>query len=488
MPKRLIDVGTPGTQHPRLVMSEDLHGQDIRYAALSYCWGKAKFRTTKENEASHKQEIPFELLPSVLQDALELTRELHIRFLWIDALCIVQDDLVEWRVEAARMQDIYSGSAITLAATDAADSALGLFSSNSSAACNPDKNGVFVTVSNVGDALGTIVRVQPRDIRASAEESVLNTRGWVLQEMVLSHRTVHCMRSGLHWECRSEWRTETGVVFDRAAMHHSSMPILPHSIQTGVNKTWWKWMESYSRRSFTIPTDRLPAMSGIVRHYQMATKDVPVLGLWESTLHQDLLWMRIDKVSDEADPTPNHLSNIPSWTWLSCPYDISFDFWNAREDEEKRSDTHDHLNLVDWAVDWTAKPFVSDVKSTRLLVNGPVREIVLSIAPKGKDFNPPYLDADNEKPDFDFKRFPWRYAGQFDVKRPTSPTRYLCLLVRSRVYKDEESIKYEAAIRETYLILEACSDSDSYRRVGIGNFMGGSSDFDLTNRRTLSLA
>jgi hypothetical protein len=123
--------------------------------------------------------------------------------------------------------------------------------------------------------------------------------------MVLSRRTVHCMRSGLYWECECECRTETGVVFDRSAMHDSSVPILPHDIQVGANKTWWKWMESYSRRRFSFPKDRLPAMSGIVWHYQMATKYVPILGLWERSFHQDLLWMRINKLVEGVDPTPH---------------------------------------------------------------------------------------------------------------------------------------------------------------------------------------
>jgi hypothetical protein len=96
---------------------------------------------------------------------------------------------------------------------------------------------------------------------------------------------------------------------------------------------------------------------------------------------------------------------------------------------------------------------------------------MLSVAPKGKGHNPPYLDADNEKPDFRKHPFPWRYAGQFDHGLRMSPTQYLCILLRSRVYKYEASIK---EIKETFLILEPCLGTNVYRPVGIGNFMGRS--------------
>jgi hypothetical protein len=181
MPKRLIDVGSLGGRPPRLIMSEDLCNQNIRYATLSYCWGNANFRTTKENEGSHKQQLPLQLIPRTLQDALNLTRNLQIQFLWIDALCIVQDDYAEWMVEASRMQDIYLGSSITIAATDAADSSMGCFFPSPG---KLDKDSLFLTTRAAEQGSGTIIRVQPGDIRTSADKSVLNTRGWVLQEMV----------------------------------------------------------------------------------------------------------------------------------------------------------------------------------------------------------------------------------------------------------------------------------------------------------------
>jgi hypothetical protein len=111
--------------------------------------GKRKFCTTKENESPHAQEIPYQLLPQTLQDAITLTRQLGIQYIWIDALCIVQDDHAEWEVESSKMRDIYSGSSLTIAASDAADASEGCFPSSFDEDGSLNKLGVFLTVGNI---------------------------------------------------------------------------------------------------------------------------------------------------------------------------------------------------------------------------------------------------------------------------------------------------------------------------------------------------
>jgi hypothetical protein len=493
MPKRLIDVGSKDGHPTRLVMSKHLDNWDARYATLSYCWGDTtrNFSTMKDTVDSYSKEIPVGLIPPTYQDALTITRALKIPYLWIDSLCIVQDDYLEWQNESPRMQEIYSGSSLTIAATDAPDTSAGCFfrdnrsseSGSNKSSDNVDQNGgIFVTTNNLGGNSATILRMQRSDIRKSTSDSVLNTRGWVLQEMVLSHRTVHCMHSQLQWECRSVCKTEIGVEFDSLAMRHSSIPILPRKTSV-MNKIWWKWMESYSQRRFTFPKDRLPAMAGIVQHYEAATGDTAILGLWEGSLHQDLLWIRIGKLPDKEYFIP-HLLNTPSWSWLSCPAEISFDFWQSHEEDEAHVNIYDHVTLVDWDVNWTAEPLTSDIKFTRLVIDGPVREIVLGVAPEAVDYNPPYFDVGTEKPDFEKRPIPWRCAGQFDTEYRKTPAQYLCLLLRSRIFKVGERVK------ETFLMLEPSSAHQAetaYRRVGLGGFTGESRTFDLTARQTLNL-
>jgi hypothetical protein len=95
LPPRLIDVGPyDGSRQPRLcIVSEDLKGgqHDLRYAALSYCWGdRGTFWTTDSNISERREEIALKDFPRTIRDAVLITRKLGIQYLWVDALCILQ--------------------------------------------------------------------------------------------------------------------------------------------------------------------------------------------------------------------------------------------------------------------------------------------------------------------------------------------------------------------------------------------------------------
>ncbi|TVY24889.1 hypothetical protein LHYA1_G005845 [Lachnellula hyalina] len=316
------------------------------------------------------------------------------------------------------MRDFYSGSSLTIAASDAVDGYTGCFPASFDDNGGLDPPGIFFTTSNIRDGGGSIVRFQSADIRRLTEDVVLNTRGWVLQEMVLSNRIVHCMKSGLYWQCRCAFQTETGLKLDRSAVNENSLAILPHDaqIRTETSKIWWNWMENYTRRHFTYPIDRLPALTGITRHYQVATKDVPILGLWESTFSQDLLWRRDTMIPpDEFEPIPNPIRNAPSWTWLSFPHQISFKYLDRDSDGEIQH----HIELLDWAVNWDSEPLTSGINSTRLILNGPVRQCVLSDIRKRTVFDTPFFDLGGEE-----DQAP-KSAGDFDGEVRSIPTKYL---------------------------------------------------------------
>ncbi|EHK23417.1 uncharacterized protein TRIVIDRAFT_131204, partial [Trichoderma virens Gv29-8] len=93
-------------------------GEQGIYTTLSYCWGQYdKCRSLKANLYAHKHNIVFNELPSVFQQAITFTRALQIRYLWIDALCIVQDDSDDFTREIAIMDDIYKGGFCRIAIT-----------------------------------------------------------------------------------------------------------------------------------------------------------------------------------------------------------------------------------------------------------------------------------------------------------------------------------------------------------------------------------
>ncbi|KAF2817515.1 uncharacterized protein BDZ99DRAFT_360764, partial [Mytilinidion resinicola] len=94
-----------------------------RYAALSYCWGQIStgrdlFLTTKCNITARLSSLQMNELPQALQDAVQVSRALSVDYLWINAICIIQDDFEDWSKEASRMGTIYKHAYFTIAATD----------------------------------------------------------------------------------------------------------------------------------------------------------------------------------------------------------------------------------------------------------------------------------------------------------------------------------------------------------------------------------
>lgn len=124
-PLRLVNVLEGGS-----VKLEKMGGRRVAYAALSYCWGDSPGlelnKTTMENVTSRFDPFPLDKLPHTLQEAVRMTRSLRIAYLWIDALCIVQDCEEEWKSEAQRMMKYYAAAYVTIVPlmSDSADTGL----------------------------------------------------------------------------------------------------------------------------------------------------------------------------------------------------------------------------------------------------------------------------------------------------------------------------------------------------------------------------
>lgn len=152
LPTRVIDVRLDSSQKPRVV---DTHSSKGVYATLSYCWGCQKNTTLRQDNISQLQrEIDAENLPQTIRDAVETTRKMSIRYLWVDALCIVQDDEIEKAKEIARMQDVYSCSTVTIIASSASGADEGFLSLSEDKYLNPYRRLVVIPV-----------RIFPRQIR-----------------------------------------------------------------------------------------------------------------------------------------------------------------------------------------------------------------------------------------------------------------------------------------------------------------------------------
>ncbi|KAF2188650.1 hypothetical protein K469DRAFT_519736, partial [Zopfia rhizophila CBS 207.26] len=120
LPTRVIYVGP---EHVRLVETKGTRGI---YAALSYCWGgSSRLVTTNQNLEDLKRKIDLCWLPKTCREAIHIARELTIPYIWIDSLCIVQDNPMDWKQEAAKLGEIYERACLTIAANPASNNGVG---------------------------------------------------------------------------------------------------------------------------------------------------------------------------------------------------------------------------------------------------------------------------------------------------------------------------------------------------------------------------
>lgn len=181
-------------------MRLDTRIDGAKYIALSHRWGtisdheKKKFCTTKDN--IDQRLIGFNIfdLPKTFQDAIKVTRELKVSYLWIDSLCIIQaeDDGEDWGIQSNLMLNIYSSAYCTIAATSAIDMKDGFLDQK-----------ISPEYLYVQDTSGQrfYIRAGDGDYEVDVNKAELNTRAWVLQERVLSQRTIHFSANQMYWEC-----------------------------------------------------------------------------------------------------------------------------------------------------------------------------------------------------------------------------------------------------------------------------------------------
>jgi len=149
LPKRVVDVFPPGSARGELRLHETLDNERWSYICLSHCWGSIQpFQTTRRTLAARKRDILWDKLPQMFQDAVFVTRGLGRRFLWIDSLCIVQDDCQDYENQAPLMCGIYHNASLTLAATRCRDCTDTLFPSFGRTVEGVDETGALTTLSS----------------------------------------------------------------------------------------------------------------------------------------------------------------------------------------------------------------------------------------------------------------------------------------------------------------------------------------------------
>ncbi|KAK0711714.1 heterokaryon incompatibility protein-domain-containing protein, partial [Lasiosphaeris hirsuta] len=239
------------------------------YVALSHCWGARRHApacaTTRASLGERQARVPWSALPPTFRDAVALTRWLGRRYLWVDALCVVQDDVHDWLREARRMHGVYEGAWLTVAAASAPDARAGLFAA--------DPPPAHVT---------------------AARELPLLTRAWALQERRLAPRVLYFTQRELAWECREACACE-------------------------CNRRWHAVVSEYTALKLARPGDVLPALAGLAREVARTRPGETYLaGLWSGSLRADLMWFSRRALAAGRRPRPRpRLWCAPTWSWAS---------------------------------------------------------------------------------------------------------------------------------------------------------------------------
>lgn len=334
LPSRLLQV-RPGSNHPHvsLIQTANIDPQ-TQYIALSHCWGRSPIiRLLAENHQLFKQEVPFEELSKTFQDAVHFTLVLGVQYIWIDSLCIIQDSAEDWRFEASLMCSVYSNAYVTLAATSSRDGAGGLFHPENKTL--PQK--CLVEATWKGHPPGVYICIDEDTWDRQILHGPLNERGWVLQEQILSPRTIHCAYDQIWWSCSSTTPccNETfpdGVPAQRTFMTDfdplADMRFVESGDLIAGNESWVSIAKIYTQRELTYGSDKLIALAGIAEAASQImglSKDSYLAGLWRCDLITDLLW----RVTGSGFRPREY--RAPSWSWASIDGEVYFHSSSVRD-------------------------------------------------------------------------------------------------------------------------------------------------------------
>ncbi|KAH7132348.1 heterokaryon incompatibility protein-domain-containing protein [Dendryphion nanum] len=362
LPTRVIDVRkfeVEGTV--QLVLGANHSGS---YTALSHRWvlGKPDWVTTTKNaEARSDKDFKPSILPKCLQNAIQCTSQLGIPFIWIDSVCILQDSKEDWREESAKMIDVFGNASLTLFAEASENDDFEFLKPRVVNSNFQQRKGVSLSLDNGN---GTAVKVQALQrysrykpgIPAKATElfasdvihSHLSNRGWIFQEQVISPRRLHFGHHQMYWVCEELFEAEDGTDLKQSApawlqwIFNKDHPSRVESYLDGrVQKArislanhliWSSLVENYTRRSLTMSTDKLLAISALAKSFGQQLRSDSILnvevgymvGCWESSFRLDLLWVARPTCSPTQDAIDKSKvmfgdsSKIPTWSWLAA--------------------------------------------------------------------------------------------------------------------------------------------------------------------------
>lgn len=303
-------------------------------------------------------------------------------YLWIDSLCIVQDDRKDWEIESEKMASIYQNAHITIVAASAPDQETPILGARGQQMKKAEvefteedgsKSYLFSRCTSDEPLRGlrglSVIRV--KNFQSRDWSQTIYNRGWTFQEDLLSRRTIHYLPNRVVWECWMSHCDERQLPRDPS--HREERYKMPKPSQ----ELWPELATAYTVRNLTHTSDTLPAMSGITHMVSEGTCDEYLAGLWRSSFVVHLAWyvcgyIQSGSIEDLASPcSPCKEYIAPTWSWASTAMKDTVEMHGKSEDARTLT------VLIDAKVDVKGGNKFGEVSGGFIQLRGPVCEMQL---------------------------------------------------------------------------------------------------------------
>ncbi|PVH81483.1 HET-domain-containing protein [Cadophora sp. DSE1049] len=388
LPDRVIDLAhyhfPPDAKSSKIsvVDTETLTGG---YVALSYRWPENVDEScvlSRSTLSRFSGGILASDIVTEIQDACTLTKGLGIRYLWVDALCIIQGSGGDWHVQAEKMASIYKNAVLTITEVDhtplsvaAEQKHLLLNDTELAASTRPfdssNPESIYLWLSESGNFV-------------SRPDGELDTRGWAYQEQLLSSRIISLTKDGFFWDClhhSAASNRPTGIPGDFSPhFRHTDTRdfkrfLLNPEERVPSEQYYWLWrrvVQEYAKRRLTKPNDRYIALQGVTDRMTVLLDDECILGLWRKDALRSLMWF-----VDTSDKNPYSAIGVsaPSWSWFSVNSPVQYRLWHPYERyTEHRSERVSEKAKIQYLSATRMDPLRFDCFSGKLTIVGSLTE------------------------------------------------------------------------------------------------------------------
>ena len=284
-----------------------------------------------------KDAIPMATLPPVFRDAIVITRNLNLRHLWVDSLCIIQDCPEDIKCEIPHMSIIYKQAVLNIAA-DASQNCYESILKLRPLEYSPVE--IHFTSFRHGISGSLFIRPCLHNLeQILLYDSTLGSRAWALQETMLAPRTLRYCKQQMLWDCRTVCRAESDLTprnvlntgrkssEDWCLNKSFLIPFHPATDGTGADvwretmyMRWYGIIENYTFRNLTFAEDILPALGGLAVSFQIPLEGPYHAGLFSDDLHRGLEWRTRDALTAKYPKA----YRAPSWSWASVASPVEY--------------------------------------------------------------------------------------------------------------------------------------------------------------------